>query len=131
MEYVNILVHIFLNAQSILKILGSKRGPTEAQTQRTNSCSKIVPAPVHPPTPTEAQYYSSFTMSQISLSLSPSLALPHKHTLSHTRSLYLSVFFSLCLSLCLSVSGSISLALFLPFSLSHSITHTHISHVLR
>ena len=97
----------------VCDISGKKLGPTEAQTQRTNSCRKIYQAPVHPPTPTEAQYYSPFTMPSLSLSLS----------FSHTRALYLYV--SLSLSLCLWLSSSLSLFL----TLSH--THTHISHVLR
>ena len=104
-------------------------GPTEAQTQRTDSCRKIVPAPVRqpppPPTPTEAQYYSSFTMPPISLSLS----LSHTNTLSHTRSLYLSVSLSLSVSLRVSLSLALLLSLSRSLSLSHSITHTH-THLL-
>ena len=88
-------------------------GPTEAQTQRTNSFKKIVPAPVHPPTPTEAQHYSSFTVPAISLSLS--LSHTYIHSRTHTLSIFL--FLSLCLSLCLSAFGSLfpALSLFLSF----------------
>ena len=104
-------------------------GPTEAQTQRTNSCRKIVPAPVHLPTPTEAQYYSSFTMPPLSLSLSLSHTNIHSRTQALSISLFLSLSVSLCVSLSLylflSPSPSPSLSLSFSFSLEH--THTHIA----